>query len=108
TSGAGMDSRPAWSADGSRVAFVRDDGATLAVIVRDMGSGAEREIERGFALDPAFSADGRSLYYASGSAGDLDLWRADLSSGGKARLTTARGIERRPLPHPDGRRLVYL
>ena len=108
TSAAGMDSRPAWSPDGSRVAFVRDDGATLAVIVRDMSTGAEHEIERGFALDPAFSADGRALYYASGSAGDLDLWRVDLSSGEKARLTTARGIERRPLPHPDGRRLVYL
>lgn len=108
TSGGGMDSRPAWSPDGTRIAFVRDDGATLAVIVRDLTSGAEREVERGFALDPSFSADGTKLFYSSASAGDLDLWQFDLSSGEKARLTTDRGIERRPIAHPDGRRLVYI
>lgn len=79
TSGGGMDSRPAWSPDGTRIAFVRDDGATLAVIVRDLTSGAEREVERGFALDPSFSADGTKLFYSSASAGDLDLWQFDLS-----------------------------
>src|SRR4051812_9158028 len=71
TRGGQMDSRPAWSPDGKSLAFVRDDGSTLAVVVRDMATGTEREIERGFAMDPAFAPDGRSLYYASNAAGGL-------------------------------------
>jgi TolB protein len=108
TRGGQMDSRPVWSPDGKSLAFVRDDGSTLAVIVRDLAANTEREIERGFALDPAFSPDGRTLYYSSNTAGGLDIWRIDLASGQKTRVTTDAGLELRAQPHPDGKRLVYL
>jgi TolB protein len=108
TSGGQMDSRPVWSPDGKSLAFVRDDGNTLAVVVRELATGTEREIERGFALDPAFSPDGRTLYYSSSAAGGLDIWRIDLASGQKTRITTDAGLELRAQPHPDGKRLIYL
>src|SRR4051812_14975335 len=108
TRGGGMDSRPAWSPDGASLAFVRDDGSTLAVVTRDMKTGAERVIERGFAMDPAFARDGRSLFYSSNTGGGLDLWRFDLATGEKTRITTDAGMELAPMPHPDGKRLVYM
>ncbi len=108
TSSGGVDSRPAWSADGRHLAFVRDDGATLAVMVRDLASGAERELDRGMAMDPVFTADGRAVVYTNVEAGgDLDLRRIDLATGTRERLTTEAGLEMRPQLFATPGRMVY-
>lgn len=110
TSGAYMDSRPAWSPDGRSIAFVRDDTRRTWIVIIDAATGAEqRTIEHGpVSLDPAFSRDGLHLFYASSVAGDLDIWRMDLATGEQTRVTPARRQQLRPQPHPDGERLVYL
>jgi TolB protein len=110
TRGGGMDSRPAWSPDGRRLAFVRDDTRRTWIVVADAATGREelRVEHGGIALDPAFSRDGLHLYYASSAAGDLDVWRLDLQTGERTRVTEARRLQLRPQPHPDGDQLVYL
>ncbi len=110
TRGAGMDSRPAWSPAGDRIAFVRDDGSETAIVMLDRRSGQETVAVSTPALDldPAFSPDGGSLYFASAAAGDIDLWRLDLATGDTARVTSQPGIELKPQPHPDGRRVLLV
>ncbi len=111
TKSGGMDARPAWSADGSRIAFVRDDSRALSIMVLDVASGAETRVvtDSAIVLDPAFSRDGKALYYSSGIAGDLDLWKIDLTTRATTRLTTTLGAnELEPMPTPDGTALVYL
>ena len=108
TSGGEMDARPAWSPDGARVAFVRDDTRDTWIAVVDAATGAEvlRENTPAIELDPAFSADGARLYFASASAGTIDLWALTLASGEKRPVTDVSGIELKPQPGANS--LVYL
>ncbi|MBI3791007.1 MAG: CehA/McbA family metallohydrolase [Gemmatimonadetes bacterium] len=111
TRGGQVDARPAWSPDGTRLAFVRDDGRSLAIMLVDVATRAETRLvaDSAIVLDPAFSPDGRTLYYSSGAGGDLDLWKVDLATRATTRITTTNGLnELQPMPTRDGTVLVYL
>ena len=104
-----MDSRPTWSVDGSRIAFLRDDSSDLDIWVLDIETGDVQPIVETDAieLDPIYSSDGEFLYYSSGQAGTLDIWRFQLATAERMPVTSHRGIEIRPLPL-DGQSLVFL
>lgn len=110
TRGAGMDSRPAWSPDGQKIAFVRDTGKDTSLVQIEVAGGSEKVLvdTPAIDLDPAYSRDGRSLFYSSGEAGDLDLWRIDLATGARTRLTEDEGLELRPLPLPGDSQVIYV
>ena len=109
TSGAPVDTRPAWRPDGEALAFVRDDSSSLAIWSLDLASGEETLLFRDEAivLDPAWSADGEELYFSAATEGDLDIWRLDPATGEPSRVTAGRGLEVRPQPLAGGA-LAYL
>ena len=109
TSGPGMDSRPAWSADGTRLAFVRDDGSDTRIVVVAADSGEEELTidEPAIDLDPTFGPTG-ALWYASAVAGTIDIWRLDPGSSEPAQITQSSGTELRPQVSADGSLLIYL
>lgn len=113
------------SPDGQRIVFSSDreggtGGADLwQAVLRDgrwqdavplaINSGADE-------VEPAFSADGAWLYFASdreGGAGGFDLYRVALRDGafGVADAlpgaVNSSGDERAPMPTPDGARLMF-
>ena len=104
TSGPGLDSRPAWHPDGTRLAFLRDDSERLTIWSLDIASGEETLLfeDDSIVLDPAWSPDGETLYFSASTEGDLDIWRLSLETGEPARVTERRGLEVRPQPLPDG------
>lgn len=103
TDGAAMDFRPAWSADGTRVAFVRDDSRDTRVVVRDLTDGTERVVDTdAIDMDPVFAVDG-TLVYVSASGGAFDLWSDD-----GRKLTDRPGLVVSPSLSADGGTLVYL
>jgi TolB protein len=108
TADRGVDSRPALSPDGTQMAFLLDDGATISLMLRSVANGEARRLDRGMVLDPVFTPDGAAIVYSSASAGDLDLWRVDIATGARTRLTTGVGLELRPQITPDGGTLVYV
>ncbi|EAQ96582.1 CehA/McbA family metallohydrolase [Congregibacter litoralis] len=109
TRGGDVDSRPRWSADGRRLAFVRDTGKDTSLVVMDVAGGDETIINTpAIDLDPEFSGDGESLYYASGQSGSIDIWRHHFASGHSERITALRQVERNVRRVPGSDSILYL
>lgn len=86
------ESDPAWSADGSRLAYISDRAGTLDIWVRDMATGEERAVtsSNGAELYPAWSPDGtriayqtESVYHSNTGGGTMIV---DVESGEVTRL----------------------
>ncbi len=102
TNGGDVDSRPAWHPSGNRIALVRDNDHDTRIVIVNARTGAElRTVDSpAIDLDPAWSADGGTLYYTSGRAGTLDIWALDLATNTASAITAEPGIELRPQPVP--------
>ena len=110
TSGRDVDSRPAWHPSGNRIAFVRDNDHDTRIVVVSAATGDRlRTVDSpAIDLDPAWSADGNTLYYTSGEAGTLDVWALDLGTENATAVTTEPGIEMRPQPVPGADAVMIL
>jgi TolB protein len=108
TDGGPMDSRPRWSADGSEVVFLRDDGRDTWIVVKNLDTGVESVAvdTDAIELDPSFGPDG-SIWYASGENGPIGIWRLDRRTGERTRYRSAGRVSRRPQVSPDGDRLLF-
>ncbi len=108
TDGAAMDFRPAWSPDGTQLAFVRDDTRDTWIVTRTLASGQESRIDTPtLELDPAFGPDG-TLYYSSAADGTPDLWKVRAPGAAPERVTSKRGNEFTPTVSRDGATLLYM
>jgi Tol biopolymer transport system component len=97
--------RPAWSPDGAWLCY--EDHNDLWTVGLD-GSPA-RPLTRDDPPDtfPAWSPDGRHVYFSSLREGTSAVWRVEVRSGFLERLTLGTGPEQSPSLSRDGRRLAY-
>ena len=79
----GVLGRPSVSPDGHSIAYARlGAGGVAEVVVRDLGSGAERVVSGQGDGDPAFDPTGRRLAVSSTRAGNPAIWMVDAADGG--------------------------
>lgn len=101
---------PAWSPDGSRIAFASTrDGGTLSLWTMAADGSDLRRVTEGHGEYPDWSPDGRWLVYAAppGSAGTYDLWIVAAEGGEPRQLTSTPGTEFVPAWSPDGSSIAY-
>jgi len=78
------DSNPAWSPDGTRIAFQADrDGAQLDLWIMDADGGNATRLTTNVNEDrhPAFSPDGNWIAFDSDREGTFDIWLMPLATG---------------------------
>ncbi|ARU64263.1 Tol-Pal system beta propeller repeat protein TolB [Histophilus somni] len=100
---------PAWSPDGSKLAYVSFENRKSQLIVHDLQSGARRVIAAfpGHNGAPAFSPDGSKLAFASSKDGVLNIYVMNLGSGTISQLTSGAGNNTEPSWSPDGQSIIF-
>jgi Tol biopolymer transport system component len=112
------DFSPAWSADGERIAFVRDPGtpeppAEAEIwVMRADGSGQKQLTDNDVDdFDPAWSPNGRRIVFARDPDGsgpiDSELWIMRADGSRERQLTNNEVDDFEPAWSPNGRRIAF-
>ncbi|HXS73998.1 MAG TPA: Tol-Pal system beta propeller repeat protein TolB [Rhodanobacteraceae bacterium] len=100
---------PAWSPDGSKLAYVSFEHGNSAIYVQDITTGSRRLLsnKRGINGAPRFSPDGRRLAVSLSFEGNPEIYVMDPEGGALTRVTNSLAIDTEPDWTPDGASLVF-
>jgi Tol biopolymer transport system component len=96
---------PAWSPDGTRICYA--DSRNLWIVSSAGGPATRLTVDNGGDREPAWSADGRYIYFSSVREGPQSLWRISPSGGAPTRLTQGTGPESQPTLSRGSEALAY-
>lgn len=106
-----IDQHPAWSPDGTKIAFESlRDGATAEIYVMDAGGANQMRLTVNSVndMDPAWSPDGTKIVFTSVRDGNNELYVMDSATGGNARrLTASSSNDGMAAWSPDGTKIAF-
>lgn len=101
---------PAWSPNGSQLAYVSFESRKPVVYTHDVVSGKRRLIAnfRGSNSAPAWSPDGRTLAVTLSRDGGSQLYAIASGGGEPRRLAQSSSIDTEPVYTPDGKSIYFV
>ncbi len=83
------------------------DGKAMIYTLDAAGGTPKLVTAKGPSYLHGWSPDGKSLLYAAGRDGDIDIYRIPVAGGEEVRLTTAKGVDDGPESTPDGKTIYF-
>ncbi len=106
------DTQPRFSPNGREIAFAarsRVGGAYGELAVADLASGKARLLthDNALALSPAWSPDGKFIYFASSRSGTINIWKIAATGGKPVQITAGEGDDADLDVSKDGKEIVF-
>ncbi|MSQ58813.1 MAG: Tol-Pal system protein TolB [Betaproteobacteria bacterium] len=100
---------PAWSPDGSQIAYVSFDRRKSIVFLHNLKDGSRRILANfeGSNSAPAWHPDGKRLAIALSRDGSGQIYIVNADGSGLQRLTHSNSIDTEPSFAPDGKSLLF-
>jgi Tol biopolymer transport system component len=100
---------PAWSPDGTRIAFEAGADGSRDIYVAQINGGTPQQLtfESGDDRAPAWSPDGTRIAYQSMQDGNREIYVMNADGGNKQRLTNHPATDALPSWSPDGRQIAF-
>lgn len=100
---------PAWSRDGTKLAYVSFESGRPAVYIQYLATGKREKVQsfRGLNGAPAWSPDGKQLALVLSKDGNPEVYVLDLQQRRLTRITHHFGIDTEPSWSPDGQSLIF-
>lgn len=100
---------PAWSPDGSQLAYVSFENKKPVVYVQNLATRERKAVAsfKGSNSAPAWSPDGRKLAVVLSGQGGSQIFLVNVDGSGLQRLSRSSGIDTEPSFSPDGRSIIF-
>jgi dipeptidyl aminopeptidase/acylaminoacyl peptidase len=110
TSSAGDDDSPAWSPDGTKIAFVSSRAGNREIYVMSASGANQTRLTYAAGDDskPTWSPDGTKIAFSSDRTGNREIWVMASDGSAQKDLTNSPAtLDGEPAWSPDGRRIAY-